>query len=298
MRRLLASSMMIGALAVLHQGCGGESKGAPQPITCTMMGCVTGLGFETRLDATQDLGRLRFTVCRNGACATAWPAVDADGALPLYDGCKGDPKVGCLFRGRADGAVDARVGLSFEETSAVDGDTAAFRMEDTTKPGALVDVVRQVSYAPIYINGAGCPAACKVANTYVTPASVSNIRCAGNVCTSGATFHGRVTLVGRPKTLVACRNTVCVEAPAWWDSHGGYASFHGPFEGWSAFLVARDATSADLTFDCPGLPDEMANGDHYTLQGFVSRVVDYETSYPNGQACDTLPCTKVDVTLL
>lgn len=303
MRRVVASSMMLGALAMLHQGCGSPSEAAPTPVTCFNMGCSSGLGFETRLDAAQDLRLLKFTICHNGTCATASPDLQGDAAIPSSIYCVYDPTMGCYLHRRADGAMDAIVSLHFDYASAVDGDTATFRVEDTTKATPLLDVVRQVTYGTFQPNGPKCEPTCKGAGGYLTAASVSNIRCDSNGCSSGATFRRKVSLVGRPKTLVACRNDVCVESPLQWDSAGtGGTMFPGPLDGWRALLAPHDATSFDLQLNCPARPDEVANGDRYTLrgssgQGFIDRIVDYDSSYPNGQACDTLACMQVDVTL-
>ncbi len=279
--------------------------------------CAGGTTLTVRLAIPRGaLEAAGVTLCRKDLCATRGAAI----ASPLASrGATAFALEGALAGSgqleTIDGAT-SRLTLTVNDPGGLqaDGDRYALTVTDratSTTAFAFERAVSSYTRAPV---AARCSARCSSASIRVYPESTTGLTCTAVACTSGVTLRGRASVAGHDldgATFRACRNDACGGAtltgsvPA---QSGDAAVFevHGAVDATVTITLGVDEVFG-VSVAVTGDPADMKDGDAYAVEllnpggglilGFTMPVT-YTEAFPDGAACDTVPCRTAEGTLL
>jgi hypothetical protein len=163
----------------------------------------------------------------------------------------------------------------------------------------MLDVERNVVYAIAEPNGAECGPTCHVATPQVYEDSPSGLTCTGSRC---LTFLQLITHIpdkdwAGSSIITLCRNAVCATTDK--ALIDGYPKFQGELRAEVTHFL-RDGVY-EISISMAPDPAVLADGDVYRIRAVndlgatlkeSEKAVTYETSLPNGAACDLHPCRQ------
>jgi hypothetical protein len=305
MRFGLATSVGVTALALVaaHAAC------LPTEECNAAGGSVTEC--ETMFDvgahvpgSAASLAGASVKFCRNGDCASATLGATSDAGVLASAALRG-----AAFSAQAqlsdenDGftMVDISLALAASAPTLTDGDTYSVTIADAGGK-TLLDVSRPVTYDVVQ----ACRQTCRDYSMQVYPTSASGIACGDMACASGVTFLGAVTTSDTtvPFHVSLCRNGGCATDMGYTvgSDNALQGRLGGALTGEYGIQPLKDQT---LDFQVVVHDDAAAlrDGDMYALtitQGATtlaswSGLAPYQTTFPNGMACDAFPCRYASV---
>ncbi len=274
-----------------HVDAGARADAGTPGMRClTEPDCASVVAFSTRLEvAPSRLNAVRMKVCHGVRCAIARPVLTSSSSASLPSAaCVTEPGLSCALSRRADGAFNVSLALTLaSDVVPADGDTVSLDVRDGAA-APLVHVERQVQFERLE---PATECACRIASQFVLPSSASGLTCSTKPCESGARLSGAATFTGSEQTARLCRGTACATASLSWGDTASFAegAFDEPLAGATVQL-----TRAGFEVSAPAAPDELHDGDRYTLEVGGVTVLDktpaYALSTPNGAACDVQAC--------
>jgi hypothetical protein len=255
---------------------------------CTLVGCPDGPMFTVHLHRTASVLDATITYCRNGACTSYRSSASSTGS-----------SLQVTSEGDGWSLVTLPRTLIFDQQ---DGDRYAVRVVGADG-SVYLDVERSITYERSFPNGERCGGACLVASSAFYETSQSGLACSARPSVSKAEFSFALDdVVARRSAFTLCRNDVCgTVTPTGFPSEasGGALAVQvtglGP-PGREQLIVSATGESAVLR-----------DGDRYRLtvvDATTNAVVErfdgpltYQTSFPNGEACDVYPSRQAHVTL-
>ena len=208
-------------------------------------------------------------------------------------------------------SLDARlsrleIGLAIPPELAIEHQTYTVRV---VAPGwrHLLNVTRRMATVPVKLDPYTCPQSCKAVTMRLYSNSASGITCDSNECESGLELRLKAPLMVQQMDGVrVCLNRRCADAHT--DGIELVRSRGLDYHYWFGvpFHTSRMEflmSSSELVFHIYSDPIVLADGDKYTITFYKShqpigkfeKVVRYESSFPNGQQCDTVPCKRATV---
>jgi hypothetical protein len=244
--------------------------------------------FTVHLHRTAGVQDATITYCKNGACNSYLSRPSSNGSPPQV-----------TSEGDGWSLVTLPRSLTFDQR---DGDRYAVRVVGADGT-VYLDVERSITYERSYPNGEACGDACLVASSAFYETSQSGLACSARPSVSKADFSFALDdVVARRCAFTLCSNDVCGTT-----TPGGYPS-----------VPAGDALAVQVTglgppgreqlvVSATGESAVLRDGDHYrltvvdtttnaVLESFDGPLT-YETSFPNGEACDVYPSRQAHVTL-
>ena len=183
----------------------------------------------------------------------------------------------------------------------MNGDTYAVTVRDGS--GALL---AQISRPVQYDNVETCQSYSKQARLELYPTSASNLECSNAYCSAGVKIEGDLSTndLMTPLAITLCRNhTLCATGTVPVSSLAtGAVQQEGGLDGDFLASVGLQRSGGGVSFEIDTIEDSaaLADGDVYALaiaQGASSLLsqqvtATYSVSYPNGSACEPVPCRQ------
>lgn len=279
---------------------------------CYAVTCSDGLELRVTLPVpATDLAKANVALEVDGE------AIPAGMPIPVNQsegwGGKQDPPCNATSRVLRLSPLFSQLRIDVSLREGLPGGGTTFSLEvDTPARGTVLDLTRTVFAVPRGEHPAGpwCGDPCKYATARLYEDSASDLTCGGLPCMAGLQLYlhaPRIAAQLNNATVRVCRNKDCahrlIQGFPTRTAHRTGGLYHVPFEKplFPSELVGNWANPDVLVFNIKTDPVVLANHDRYTFTfrkdgrtlGHLEKVVtSYDASYPNGPACDLVPCLR------
>ena len=270
---------------------------------CTLVGCESGAEVEVHVQRPiADLADASIRLCRGTTCIEKPSSVRPERVgRDRWSFFTPEPRrSGFVVEREVRGWSTIRVRWSVDSRELADGDRYSGEIRD--RDGVLVFTFDQAMvYRHSIIN---CGEDCRSGTMVVRQEPGPPVPCTNETCVSGAQFDFVVPMsvsALRRGGLEACLRTTCATSIPQDGDTDGTIAFEGELAGVTLDVEAESAMSTRATLTVVETPSLLFDGDEYTLSIvlepngerallFQSTVEAYAERWPNGEACDLMPC--------